>query len=110
MCAHTARGSGDYARASGIMNEARSFARQSYDDMSGIVIQQYFVYAMYHNLIMLIPLSSVESVAGFILLCLYWIGNDANVMKHYGSIACTHFPLFLLAYCCSNVTLLLILC
>jgi hypothetical protein len=29
----------------------------------------------------------VESVAGFILLCLYWIGNDANVMKHYGAIA-----------------------
>jgi hypothetical protein len=35
MCAHTARGCGDLTRANNIMNEARSFARQSYDDMSG---------------------------------------------------------------------------
>ena len=36
MCAHTARGCGDIKRANNIINEARSFARQSYDDMSGI--------------------------------------------------------------------------
>ena len=38
-------------------------------------------------------------MAGFILLCLYWTGNDANVMKHYGSIAGVfHYILYLSSF------------
>lgn len=43
MCALTARACGDVTRASNIMNEARSFARQSYDDMSGVLLQHILV-------------------------------------------------------------------